>query len=152
MSACGAVVRDPAEVRAEAARGWELWRRARRELRASSARDLPRAFKALDISLTHAVYLEAIAEYLERGGKSRGSYIVPDPAGQPPHPLLGERWAFTLADPGVFIEMNILEIRLDRAGRTRKRWVPARPLPAAAGWFEAVWDDYRNDRIVVEEE
>ncbi|NTV81891.1 MAG: FAD-binding protein, partial [Candidatus Aminicenantes bacterium] len=110
MSSCGAVVRDPADVRTEAARGRELWLRARREIRASSARDLPRAFKALDISLTHAVYLEAIAEYLERGGKSRGSAIVPDPAGNPPHPLLGERWAFTLADPGGFVGTNILEI------------------------------------------
>jgi len=152
MSACGAVVRNPADVRLEAARGRELWRRARCELRAFSPRDLPRAFKALDISLTHAVYLEAIAEYLERGGRSRGSYIVPDPSGKTPHPLLGERWAFSLAEAGDFVDANILEIRLDGAGRTRKRWVPVRPIPAAEGWFETVWDDYRNDRIVVEEE
>ncbi len=151
MSACGAAVRDPGEVRAGAARARELWLRARHELRAVSPRELPRAFKALDLSLTHAVYLEAITEYLERGGKSRGSYLVPDPSGRPPHPKLGERWAFSLAERGDLVDTNILEVRLDGAGRVRKRWVPVRPLPAADGWFEQVWDDFRNDRIVAEE-
>jgi len=152
MSACGAVVRSAASIRAETAQARELWLRARRELRAASPQELPRAFKALDLALTHAVYLEAIAEYLGRGGKSRGSYLVPDAAGSPPHPLLGERWAFSLAGPDDFVERNILEIRLDGRGRARKRWVPVRSVPPADGWFETVWDDYRNDRIVVEEE
>ena len=152
MSACGAVVRDAGDVRVEKERGRDLWARAKRGMRAASAGDLPKAFKALDLALTHAVYLDAIAEYLERGGKSRGSFLVPDPAGQPPHPLLGPRWAFSLAGPGAFVQENILEVRLDGRGRIEKTWVRVRPVPAAGGWFETVWDDFRNDRIVVEEE
>ncbi len=152
MSACGAVVRDADAVREEKARARELWKRAGRELRVASARDIPQGFKALDLALTHAVYLEAIGEYLERGGKSRGSYLVPDAAGRPPHPLLGGRWAFSLAGPGDFVSSNILEIRLDGKGRVQKKWVPVRPVPRPEGWFESVWADYRNDRIVVEEE
>jgi hypothetical protein len=118
----------------------------------ASARELARGFKALDLVLTHAVYLEAIAEYLARGGKSRGSYLVPDAAGQPPHPRLGAGWAFSLAGPGDFVSANILEIRLDARGRVEKTWVPVRPVPRPEGWFETVWADYRSDRIVVEEE
>ncbi len=152
MSACGAVVRDKDVVREERALARELWKRAGRELGAASARDLPRAFEALDLALTHSVYLEAIGEYLERDGKSRGSYLVPDPAGRPPHPLLGGRWAFSLAGPGDFVSANILEIRLDGRGRVHKRWLPVRPVPRPLGWFESVWADHRNDRIVVEEE
>jgi len=152
MSACGAIVRSPADVRAETVRGRELLLRAGRELRAASARDLPRAFKALDLILTHAVYLEAIDEYLARGGQSRGSYLVPDTAGTPPHPGLGERWAFVLAGPDDPTEKAILEVRLDPRGRVHKKWVPVRPVPSADGWFETVWDDFRNDRIVAEEE
>ena len=151
MSSCAAAVRDPEEVRVEKARARELWLRARREIRVASARDLAKAFKALDLALTHAVYLEAIGEYLARGGKSRGSYLVPDPAGRPPHPLLGERWAFSLSGPGDFVNANILEVRLDAADRVRRKWVPVRPVPAADGWFETTWDDFRKDRIVVEE-
>jgi succinate dehydrogenase/fumarate reductase flavoprotein subunit len=152
MSACGAAVRRAAEVAEERARARELWLRARRELRAASPRDLPRAFKALDMALTHAIFLEAIAEYLERDGRSRGSFLVPDPSGRPPHPKLGRRWAFSLAERGDFVAENVLEVGLDGAGRIRKRWVPVRPVPEPDGWFETVWDDYRNDRIVAEEE
>ena len=126
--------------------------RARRELRAGGAGDLPKAFKALDLALTHAVYLEAVGEYLARGGRSRGSFLVPDPAGRPPHPLLGERWAFSLAEPSDFVGANVLEVRLDARGRVRKDWVPVRPVPAAEGWFETVWNDFMKDAIVVEED
>jgi succinate dehydrogenase/fumarate reductase flavoprotein subunit len=151
MSACGAAVRDPATVRAERVRARELWLRARREMRVASPRDLPGAFRAIDLALTHYVYLEAIGEYLDRGGKSRGSALVPDTGGRVPHPLLGGRWAFSLAESGHAAGANILEVRLDAAGRVRKRWVPVRPVPRPEGWFETVWDDYRKDRIVVEE-
>jgi succinate dehydrogenase/fumarate reductase flavoprotein subunit len=152
MSACGAVLRDPGEVGRETARARELWLRARRGLRVASTRDLPKAFKALDLALTHAIYLEALAEYLARGGRSRGSFLVPDPAGRPPHPLLGDRWAFTLAEPSDFVNANILEVRLDGRGGVRKEWVPVRPVPPAGGWFETVWNDFMKDAIVVEED
>jgi len=152
MSACGAAVRDPQTVRAEKDRARELWQKARRDLRVASGGGLARGFKALDLALTHAVYLEAIDEYLGQGGKSRGSYLVPDAAGETPHPLLGGRWAFFLSAPGDFVSARILEIRLDGRGCVRKAWVPVRPVPRPEGWFETVWADYRNDRIVVEEE
>ena len=152
MSACGAAVRDPKSVGAEKGRARELWLRARREVRIDSARDLPLGFKALDLALTHAVYLEAIGEYLERGGQSRGSYLVPDAAGKPPHPRLGSRWAFSLSRPEDLAAGKILEVVLDGNGRVGKSWVPVRPVPRPEGWFETVWNDFREDRIVVEEE
>jgi len=152
MSACGAAVREPEQVRAAKAAARELWSRAGRQIRVPSARDLPKAFKALDLSLTHAVYLEAVSEYLDRGGKSRGSALVPDPAGSTPHPLLGDRWAFSLTGPSDFVGANILEVRLDQRGRVHKRWVPVRPVPPAEGWFETVWNDFMKDGIILEED
>jgi succinate dehydrogenase/fumarate reductase flavoprotein subunit len=148
MSACGAVVRSPEEVRREKARARALWLRARREMRVAAGRGLAAGFKALDLALTHTVYLEAIDAYLARGGKSRGSYLVPDPAGSPPHPLLGRRWAFSLAGTADHVATHILEVRLDGRGRVLKTWVPVRPVPRPDGWFESVWADYRDDRIV----
>jgi hypothetical protein len=126
-----------------------LWLRAQREVGVLSGHDLPKAFKALDLSLTHAVYLEAVSEYLDRGGKSRGSALVPDPSGRKPHPLLGDRWAFSLTDPSDFVSANILEVRLDKRGRVHKQWVPVRPVPPAEGWFETVWNDFMKDGIIV---
>jgi succinate dehydrogenase/fumarate reductase flavoprotein subunit len=152
MSGCGAVIRRPDDVRTEKVRALELLVRARRELRVLSSRDLPVAFRALDLALTSAVYLEAIDEYLERGGKSRGSYLVPDPAGTPADPRLGPAWAFKLAAPGDFVSSHILEIRLDGRGRILKEWVPVRPVPAPDGWFESVWADFRAGLVVLDPE
>jgi succinate dehydrogenase/fumarate reductase flavoprotein subunit len=152
MSACAAHVRNPLDVAREAPRAWLLLERLRRELRVPSVRALPRAFKVLDLALTHAVYLEAILEYVGRGGKSRGSYLVPDPAGRLPCPGLGPAWAFSLAAPEDFAGGKVLEIGLDSAGNIRKEWVGVRPVPSADGWFETVWNDSLRDRIVREEE
>ena len=152
MSACGAAVRDPGMVRTERDRAWDLYRKARRELRVASAKRLPEGFKALDLALTHALYLEAIAECLDKGGKSRGSYLVTDRDGVKPDPRLEDRWAFSLASPDDLVSQNVLEIGLDARGRVRKTWAPVRPLPAADSWFETVWNDFMKDRIVDKED
>ncbi len=151
MSACGAHIRNPADVARETPRAWELLGRLRRDLRITSSRSLPRAFKALDLALTHAVYLESIREYLERGGKSRGSYIIPGTGGHVPCPGLDRRWAFTLASPDDFTSRKILEIGLGRKGKVEKRWVDVRPIPSGDSWFENVWNDFLRDRIIREE-
>jgi len=148
MSACGAHVRDANRVHAETPRAWALVRKLRKDFRVSSARSLPEAFKVRDLALTHAVYLEAIREYLDRGGKSRGSYLVPDESGRLPCPGLDRRWAFSLASPEDFVSGKIMEIGLDGPGRATTSWVDVRPIPAADGWFETVWNDFLRDRIV----
>jgi len=76
MSACAAPVRTPEKVKEAIKEAWSLYSRLRKEIKVSSAKELPAAFKNLDLCLTHALYLEAIGEYLEKGGKSRGSYLV----------------------------------------------------------------------------
>jgi hypothetical protein len=152
MSACGAHVRNPAEVAGETPRAWDLVGRLRRGLRIASSRSLPLAFKVLDLALTHAVYLEAIREYLDRGGKSRGSFIVPDGSGRLPSPGLDGRWAFSLAAPEDFTSRKILEISLDARGKVKKDWVDVRPIPSAESWFENVWNDFLEDKIVREED
>lgn len=148
MSGCGAVIRAPEAVRTEKVRAFELWRKASRALRVRSPRDLPLGFKALDLALTSAVYLEALGEYLERGGRSRGSYLVPDGSGTPAHARLGPEWAFSLSGPEDFASSRLLEIRLDGHGRVIKTWVPVRPVPSPDGWFESVWADFRAGLIV----
>jgi succinate dehydrogenase/fumarate reductase flavoprotein subunit len=152
MSACGAHVRGGPLVAGETPRAWALFEKLRTELRVPSARWLPETFKVLDLALTHAVYLEALREYLERGGKSRGSHLVQDEGGRLPSPGLDGRWRFSLASPGDFVSNKILEIGLDRTGAVSKAWVDVRPIPSAEGWFEKVWSDFLKDRVVREEE
>jgi hypothetical protein len=152
MSARGAAIRDPEKVRRAVGEAWALYARMRKELRVRSAKDLPAAFRNLDLGLTHALYLEAINEYLNRGGKSRGSYLVLDPAGTKPCPELGEEWRFALNPRPAFVDQKILEVSLDERGRVVKKWVDVRPIPPEDSWFENVWEEFREGRTIREEE
>ena len=148
MSRQGAQIRDPKTIGGATADAWRQLARLRKGLRADSAADLAGAFKTLDLCLTHAVYLEAIKDYMARGGASRGSFLVVDQAGTAPCPGLGDDWKFTLAAAGPVIHDGIMEIALDGRGRPRVRWTAARPIPTEEAWFENVWDDFRNDRVI----
>jgi len=148
MSRQGAQIRDPRTIERAAADAWGQLARLRRDLRAADAGELAGAFKTLDLCLAQAVYLEAIREYLARGGASRGSYLVVDPAGPERCPGLGDEWRFALAASGSSVHDDILEIALDGRGRPRAAWTAVRPIPKEDGWFETVWDDYRNDRVI----
>lgn len=148
MTAVGAHIRDPRAVVRESRAAWRQLDKLRKSLRVGSAEELPEAFRTLDLGLTHAVYLEALKEYLSQGGRSRGSYIVLDPAGDLPCPGLGDEWRFSLAEPGDPADLRILEIGLDGEGKVVKSWVDARPIPPSEDWFETIWADFREDRII----
>jgi succinate dehydrogenase/fumarate reductase flavoprotein subunit len=147
MSACGAHIRDPKAVVRSAAKAWNQYRRLKKKLRIPAAEDLAEAFKTLDLCLTQAVYLEAIREYLDAGGASRGSYLVLDLQDRKPSPELEDEWSFSLTGSEAFVSRKILEISLDDDLRVHKNWVDIRPIPAEEHWFETVWADFRDGRI-----
>ncbi|MDZ7373606.1 MAG: FAD-binding protein [candidate division KSB1 bacterium] len=149
MSAHAGIIRDPRYIAGAAEEAWLQYRRLRVGLRIGSVHALPQAFRLLDLCLTHAVYLEAIREYIAQGGKSRGSYLVVDPQGEVVCEALGDQWRFRLAEPTDFVSRKILEIWLDEDGSVRKQWVDIRPIPREDTWFENVWNEYLRDRIVV---
>jgi hypothetical protein len=152
MSSCGAAIRDPEKISLAVGQAWTLYTKMQKELRVRSAKELPDAFRNLDLGLTHALYLEAIHEYLTRGGKSRGSYLVLDRAGEKPCAELGEEWRFSLNPRPSFVDQKILEISLDERGGVAKKWVGIRAIPSADNWFENVWKDFREDRIIGDKE
>jgi hypothetical protein len=148
MSAHGAHIRNYEEIRKATAEAWDLYSKLKKEIKIPSHRDLPSAFKNLDLCLTHALYLEAISEYLEEGGKSRGSYLVVDPKGEKPNEKLSDHWRFSLNAEGAFVQRKILEIYLDSNLEVKKKWVDVRPIPDEDTWFENVWNRYMRDEII----
>jgi len=149
MTSCGAHIREPKKISEAVAEAWKLYHTMKNEIRIPSFTELPDAFKNLDLCLTHALYLEAIGEYLKKGGQSRGSYLVLNPDGEKPCAELGEEWKFLLSEEDAFVNNKILEISLDEEGNVQKRWVDIRPIPQQDIWFETVWNQYRNDEIIL---
>jgi len=108
--------------------------------------DLLYAFKNRDAMICEIVYLAAMEEYLKRQGVSRGSYMVMDAAGQLPCDGLGDDFRFVLGDDP--LKENICEARLQPDGAVAFTWTDRRPIPQEEGWFENVWADYREDRVI----
>ncbi len=152
MTEHGAHIRDARTIGQAVSDAWALYRQLQTKMRITSSRSWPDAFRNLDLCLTHALYLEAIAEYLAQGGKSRGSYLVLDPAGEPPCEALGEGWRFNLTPEASFVNEHVCEVSLDAGGRPVKKWIPVRPVPDEENWFETVWNAYRKDEIVASQD
>jgi succinate dehydrogenase/fumarate reductase flavoprotein subunit len=114
MSEHGGAMRDRETIVEQVEKAWNLWRKLNNEVKAIDPSNLVEALRTFDLCLTHAVYLEAIAEYLNK------------------------------SEDELFIKENILEIQLDDNLGVQEMWVPVRPIPHEEMWFEKVWKEYRN--------
>ena len=134
----------------------------------SSRQSLDRLFLLKDVLTSQYVYLSAMSDYLNHGGKSRGSVLYTDKHGDLPHlphgtPLdLPEDFRFS-NDNGALDEV-IQEVIWDGAGETSVtggritshavtedsaaeptfHWRPRRPIPHPEESFERVWKRYRE--------
>jgi succinate dehydrogenase/fumarate reductase flavoprotein subunit len=127
---------------------WELVRRLPDELAIPTPAELPVAFHAVDLALTHAFYLEAIKEYLARGGQSRGSALVLAASSERACPPVADEWRFKCNEPGADVDRRVLEVALADDGSVLKQWVDIRPIPEEDEWFESVWQDFLEQRII----
>ena len=148
MSTCGAHIRSKEKINDAVEQAWALYEKLQAKMKIPSVKNIPAAFKNLDLCLTHSFYLEAIQEYLEKEGKSRGSYLVMDENGETPSDELGEEWKFSLADNESFVNQKILELYLDDQGNVQKNWKDIRPIPVEDTWFENVWNKFMKDEII----
>ena len=144
MTAFGAHVRDLGKVR-------EALQQARRQLAAweecgADPEHLLYAWKNRDAIITQITYLAAMEEYLSRGGVSRGSYMVMDSNGQLPCAGLDDSFRFTLGEDT--LKETICEATYHPNTDVTFTWVNRRPVPAEDGWFENVWAEYREDKVI----
>lgn len=119
---------------------------------AGSRRSVNRLFLIRDILTSQYVYLSAMAEYLDHGGRSRGSVLYTDAAGSLPLAAedgpeldLPELFRFTLEDGLADV---IQESVWTGDGDPHFEWRPVRPIPEDDEFFENVWRHYRDDKNV----
>lgn len=107
----------------------------------ASVEELPRALQNYDLLITAETYLFAIKDYIDRGGKSRGSFLVYDSAGELPLQMLPEQFRYSLAGSLLADEIQLVRFQ---AGDLKSKWRPVRPIPQRDNWFETVWSQFRQ--------
>ena len=123
---------------------------------AGSRRSVNRLFLIRDIITSQYVYLCAMADYLDHGGRSRGSVLYTDPEGSLPQTGAGEDPEAELDLPEIFrfqldagaLADVIQETIWDGTGAPEVLWRPVRPIPSDDEFFENVWRGYRQDRNI----
>lgn len=145
MSYYGAAIRNidnieriMEESKSELAGFWQL-------ARISKPERLSLAFRLYDVLLCQYIYLSAMKDYVERGGKSRGSALYTDMSGKKPHSLLPDMFTFQLDDGA--LGSQVQEV-LYRDGACHFSWRPVRPIPEEEGFFENVWRSYRENQNI----
>jgi succinate dehydrogenase/fumarate reductase flavoprotein subunit len=117
------------------------------KLSASNVKEMAEAFLLMDLCLTHYLYLEAIKIYIEKGGRSRGSFLITDNQGYHPEGIPEADWDFTICRYDREIENNILEIRYVK-NSVEKELVKVRQIPDQELWFEKVWKKNLEDNLI----
>ena len=158
MSRNAAVVRSRASI-AEALEQVRMWLRSYQETMAAdpaSRRSVNRLFLIRDIITSQFVYLSAMADYLDHGGRSRGSVLYTDPEGALPRVGTGDEPEAELDLPDIFrfqldggaLAEVIQECSWDGNGEPEFTWRAIRPIPADDEFFENVWRGYRENKNV----
>ncbi len=141
MSRVGAAMRDSAAIKALAVKTKARLERLEHSAGCSPS-TLAQFYKCRDALIGQYVYLCAMVDYADKGGKSRGSALYYDAAGEKPHPALDEMFRFT-ADDGEL--GKLVQETAYKDGKCSFEWRPVRPLPQTDDFFENVWRGYREN-------
>jgi succinate dehydrogenase/fumarate reductase flavoprotein subunit len=105
-------------------------------------------FQNRQLCLTQLAVLVSILSYLERGGGSRGSYLVLDEDGEPILEKLGFEWKFK---PELKELRDYVQVYRYEKGEHLIEWETVRPIPEDNYWFENVWQSHLEKDIYQDE-
>ncbi|RCW61841.1 FAD-binding protein [Halanaerobium sp. ST460_2HS_T2] len=145
MSEAGAHIRSESKIESALAECKNELKELETNSNLASYRDLSLAFQNYDLLLAQLVYLTAFKDYIQNGGRSRGSYLVQDSEGQLPLTGLKEEFRFSL-ESGVF-NQKIQRIKY-KEDHFEFSWQDVRSIPEDNNWFENVWNKYLNDQVI----
>ena len=133
----------------------QLDRIARHGFRITSRKEAVDAVAAQSMALTQLAFLRAIEDYIQRGGGSRGSYVVLDPDGTAMPECLRDPATGELPRcraENAALRQTIQEIRFapETNGLFDVTHVPVRPIPDKDVAFEPAWTAFREGKIFQE--
>ena len=144
MSESGGLIRNRQNVEVSIFEASELLNRLQDNIGANSIAELADAFSLIDNCITHFVYLSAIGVYIEKGGRSRGSYIITDSGKNQSKAEDESNWKPELCMYDREVENKILEVKL-RNRSLKINLAEVREIPEQDLWFEKVWKEYIED-------
>ncbi len=147
MSENGSIIRDGLKIKQAVKEADLLFKNFRELAGAATVKELAGCFRIYDNCLTHMIYLDAIKTYIEKGGRSRGSYLVVDREKDKTSWLNAPGWKLDLCLYDREVESKILEVGF-RDGNLQYNLVNTREIPVQNLWFEKVWKDYMEDKFI----
>lgn len=114
-------------------------------VRVDSVQELHKLYRLRDMLISQQTYLSAMEDYLQHGGKSRGSALYIDETAAPAHKQLSALSRFTLDDGSQ--RDRLQEVTRTPYGCTAA-WRFVHEIPVEDNFFENVWRSYRENRNV----
>ena len=129
MDACGGIIRESEAIERQLARIHDHRANFCERTQTYNIRQFKQALINWDILTSQMVYLSAMKDYIDRGGCSRGSYLIRSADGEDMFFQDGDKFTQTVQeivyDPG--------------SERIEAAYVPVRPLPDGEVWFEDIY-------------
>ena len=147
MSAAGSIIRDRVKVIKAAEEALVLLENIREMTGASSVKELADCYRLSDNCTAHVIYLEAIRSYIEKKGRSRGSYIVTGNKEDDAPDISVAGIDIYLCRYNREVENRILEICF-RKDKVITDTCAVREIPSQNLWFERVWKEYLEDNYI----
>jgi succinate dehydrogenase/fumarate reductase flavoprotein subunit len=147
MSRAGAFVRSVSGVAQAVAEARQQWAEVSRlGVKAATHDELHLAVQNEHLCLTQLCFLETIHALIERGGGSRGAYVVLDDEGDL---FVETKRGRELRHRSENLEMRqeILETQVGEDGEVKVYAVPVRPLPQDDSWYETTWREWQEGRV-----
>lgn len=99
-------------------------------------------YRLRDMLIAQYVYLTAMTDYMDNGGKSRGSALYSDPDGRKPFDRLPDLFCFTLDDQ---TRGDLIQEITYRSDECEVQWRKVHPIPDEDDFFENIWHSYREN-------
>jgi succinate dehydrogenase / fumarate reductase flavoprotein subunit len=142
MSRVGAAIRDKDGIIEALGEIINEYKTFADRVKIDNPKHLAKACRLYDVLICQLVYLSAMVDYADQGGKSRGSALYYDKDGTRSYESLPEIFRFTLDDNsrGDLVQEAVLT-----DGACQLSWRKIRPIPIEDDFFENVWRNYREN-------
>jgi len=117
-----------------------------------NSKDIINYFQIRDSLMTQLLFFSSLLDYHQRSGQSRGSFLINR------KDINTETQETLVSLPTKLSSLNFVRSNLDLTdqiqticlinGKIEVEWVKVRKIPESNNWFENVWKDYNDGKII----